>query len=240
MYQDFSSNTDDAIQRIINENNRTTSSLLHELGNHLSLIKGTLQYIEIKYPQSREYKYWSQLFELIQDMENMMTDASLLNKNSTLNINKANLLQIIKGIVNNYMPQANNEQKLLSIKASSDCESALSSYPCDSDKIKHAMSNLIKNALEATSPGDFIEIMLDLTSKDTDTMLSIQIRNNGLPIPEDDIESIFLPFVTRKKGGSGIGLPLVKRIIEGHHGSIQVSSCEALTTFTVLLPLPKN
>ena len=147
MYQDFSSNTDDAIQGIINENNRTTSSLLHELGNHLSLIKGTLQYIEIKYPQSREYKYWSQLFELIQDMENMMTDASLLNKNSTLNINKANLLQIIKGIVDNYMPQANNEQKLLSIKASP-IVNPHSSYPCDSDKIKHAMSNLIKNALE--------------------------------------------------------------------------------------------
>lgn len=238
MYQDYSQINDELIQKIMDDNKRITSMFIHELRNPLSLIKGTLQYIEMKHQEVKEYKYWSQLSELIMDMEHLMTDASLLNSSTTLNIKGTNILTLIQVVVDNYSPQADNQDKLLTFKHTAECESLYSSYPCDSDKIKQVLSNLLKNALEATEPGNYIELILSTGSTDKESMLSIQINNNGKPIPDDEIDTIFNPFVTHKTGGTGIGLALAKRIVEAHKGRIQVSSSDTLTGFTILLPLP--
>lgn len=240
MHQDFIQINDNIIQKLMDENKQITSMFIHELRNPLSLIKGTLQYIEIKHQEVKEYKYWNQLPELIHDMEILMNDASLLNSSISLNIKITNLWDLIHVVVDSYMPQADNQQKNLLYKPAPDCKTILSSYPCDSVKIKQVLSNLIKNALEATSAGDFIEIITSLDSTDTEPMFSIRINNNGCAIPEDELETIFTPFVTHKTGGTGIGLALAKRIIEAHLGSIHVSSTDALTEFTILLPLPRN
>lgn len=228
---------EEEIQYFMGDSKRNISMFIHELRNPLSLIKGTLQYIEMKHPEAKEYKYWSQLFELMQDMENIMSDASLLNSCTSPNKRPANLSSIIHDIVRNYMPQAKNQQKKLSIKENPECKSIISSYNCDSSKIKQVISNLLKNALEATLPGDSIEVIISQHSIDLIPMLSIQIANNGKPIPEDEIDNLFLPFVTHKKEGTGIGLAFSKYVIESHGGSIQVSSTEKLTCFTILLPL---
>lgn len=237
MNQNLSSKNEMALQKIMDENKRITSMFIHELRNPLSLIKGTLQYIEMKHPESKDYKYWSQLFELIQDMDTLMTDASSFNTASTLNMRSINLISLIKVVVDNYMPKAVNQQKLLSIKVAQECESVLSSYYCDNDKLKQVLSNLLNNALEATSPGDFIEIILSIDSKGPNPMVSIQVNNNGMSIPESEINTIFHPFVTHKAGGTGVGLALSKKIVESHQGSIHATSSEALTEFTILLPL---
>ena len=237
MYQDYSQINDKVIQKILEDNKRLTSMFIHELRNPLSLMKGTLQYIEMKHSEVKEYKYWGQLSEIIQDMEHLMTDASLLNSITSLDIRDSNLLTLIQLVVDNYSPQADNQQKLLVFRHTTESEALASSYPCDSDKIKQVLSNILKNALEATGPGDYIELILSVSSTDKDPMLSIQVNNSGQPIPADEIDTIFDPFVTHKVGGTGIGLALAKRIIEAHMGSIQVSSTDILTGFTILLPL---
>lgn len=226
-----------AIQILMKENTQANSMLIHELRNPLSLIKATLQYIEMKHPEAKDYKYWSQLFDLVQDMENMLSEASLLNSCTTPNMKENNLLTIIRDIVENYMPQAYNQKKSLLLKEAPECQSIISSYYCDCAKIRQVISNLLKNALEATNPGGSIEVIVSFKSGELQSMISIQINNNGQPIPKEDIDTIFLPFVTQKKEGTGIGLPFAKRVIENHGGSIQVNSNEELTSFTILLPL---
>lgn len=238
MNQVILNSNEDAIQKIMEEYKKTTSMFIHELRNPLSLLKGTLQYIEMKHSEVKSYKYWSQLFELIQEMENMMADASMLNSSTTLNLQNTDLKTLIQGVVQNYTPQADNEHKKLSMNISPESESVLSSYPCDAAKMKQVISNLIKNALEATSPDNFIEVSVSVVSEDDHPLLSVQISNNGQQIPEDEIGTIFQPFVTYKKGGTGVGLALAKRVIENHMGRISVSSTESLTSFTILLPIP--
>lgn len=238
MKQDSYSLTDDAVKKIMEEYKNMTSMFIHELRNPLSLMKGTLQYIEMKHPEAKNFKYWGQLFELIGEMEQMMSDASMLNSCAVLNMENVNLADIIHGVVNNYKPQAENQQKHLSIKISPECESAIRSYYCDPVKMKQVMSNLIKNALEATTSGDFIEVVANIDYTKSQPMLSIQVNDNGRQIPADQIEDIFKPFVSYKKGGNGIGLALAKRIVENHMGSISVSSTESLTSFNIFLPLP--
>jgi signal transduction histidine kinase len=227
------------IQSIVTDHKRTTSMLVHELRNPLSLLKGTIQYIEMKHPETVEFKYWSQMQDLVDDMERMMADASLLNTYHTLDKKVIDLTALVTGVKNNFMPQAMNQQIDLTLTVDPGCESLFQSYSCDSQKLKQALSNLIKNALEATKPGNYIHITLNcLTGADQlSSKLLIQISNNGLPIPDDEIDKIFVPFVTYKKGGSGIGLAVVKKIIDLHYGSISVISNKEFTEFTIQLPL---
>lgn len=230
---------EDAIKNIISDNKKVTSMFIHELRNPLSLIKGTLQYIELKHPETKEFKYWDQLHDLTNDLENMMSDFSQFNTCNSIKKADVDLLTLITVIKDNFMPQASNQQIELSMTVDEGCGELFSSYSCDAAKIKQVLSNLIKNAFEATVPGNFIHIGLGCLPAEEDTLskLSITISNNGLPIPESEIGSIFDPFVTYKKGGTGVGLALARRVVDLHFGSISVTSNGNLTSFEILLPI---
>lgn len=230
---------DAIIQTLIAQNKQTTSIFVHELRNPLSLLKGTLQYIETKHPEAKDYKYWNQLQDLVNDMERLMVDASLLNNYNYLSKESKDLIAFIGSIKNSFMPQAHTKQIDLALMITPGCEPYFETYSCDSIKLKQALSNLIKNAFEATSPGKFIHIILSYLPEEEPTppKLSIEIQNNGFVIPEDELDDIFTPFVTYKKSGTGVGLAIVKRIIDLHYGSIDVASNEDTTSFTILLPV---
>ena len=66
--------------------------------------------------------------------------------------------------------------------------------------------------------------------------LKISIYDNGSGIPKELKDKIFLPFFSTKKSGSGIGLFLVKRIIDDHEGTITIESQEGITTAEIILP----
>lgn len=227
------------LQTIIDDYKKTTSMFVHELRNPLSLLKGTIQYIELKHPEAKEYKYWDQVQDLIDDMERLMADASLLNVCNYIYKENVNLITLVNGITSSFMPQALTRGIELSLTIDPENETYFSSYPCDAGKLKQVMNNLIKNAFEATSPGDFIHIDLSylLGESPTPPKLSLSISNNGQPIPADALQNIFVPFVTYKKGGTGVGLALVKKIVDLHYGSINVESSKTLTSFTVQLPI---
>lgn len=230
---------DTIIQNLTEENKRLTSILVHELRNPLSLLKGTIQYIESKHPETKEFKYWNQLQDLVNDMEHMLVDASLLNTVNIISKEKTDLLSLIQGLHCGYITQATEQRIDLLLTVDPGCENYFTSYNCDPVKIKQALSNLIKNAFEATKPGNYIHIHLSCLYEDnaSPNKLSLQVSNNGLPIPEDEIETIFTPFVTYKKGGTGVGLAIVKKIVDLHYGTVTVTSDENATTFTILLPL---
>ena len=227
------------IKTLIDDNKKTTSMFVHELRNPLSLLKGTLQYIEQKHPEVVDYKYWDQIPQLIDDMDHIMSDASLLNICNYLHKDNVNLLSLIQNVADSFMPRALSEQKDLSLIVESDIQKYYTSYSCDSTKIKQVFANLIKNAFEATVSGNFIHITLKYLQEKppVPAKLSIEISNNGQPIPEDLMKEIFIPFVTYKNGGTGVGLAVVKRVVDLHYGNVSVSSDEVLTSFTVQLPL---
>jgi signal transduction histidine kinase len=104
----------------------------------------------------------------------------------------------------------------------------------DPEKVKQALLNIIRNAVEALSAGGSIRIST-LACGETAV---IKISDNGPGISEDDLPLIFEPFFTRKGAGTGLGLSITQRIVEEHGGRIQVESSSSTgTTFIIELPL---
>lgn len=117
----------------------------------------------------------------------------------------------------------------------------------DADQLLQVFQNLLKNAAEAVEPGRGrirlrtsykSGVKFSVAGNRTETLpLQIDVTDNGRGIPDAMIRDIFDPFVTSKSNGSGLGLPLVSKIIAGHGGLIECDSADGKTTFTVRLPV---
>lgn len=113
------------------------------------------------------------------------------------------------------------------------------SLKADHSLLELAFMNLIENAAKYSTP----PAQIDITLEDLGKVIRIQIADHGIGIPEADIEHIFERFYTvdkahsQKMGGSGLGLSIVKTIIDKHYGKIYASSKMGVgSTFTVILP----
>lgn len=112
----------------------------------------------------------------------------------------------------------------------------------DEEKYERILLNLLSNAIKFTPAGNFIEVKLRQVKKD----IYIEVKDKGIGIPEDKIDLIFERFgqvdssLSRQAEGAGIGLSLVKRLIEALGGSISVKSKIGKgSTFTIKLPKDK-
>ena len=106
----------------------------------------------------------------------------------------------------------------------------------DADQMSQVMINLVMNAVHAMPDGG--TLCVGLASEPQ--MVRLTVADTGHGIPREMIKKIFDPFFTTKEfgKGTGLGLTVVKGIIEEHQGSIAVDSREGMgTTFTILLPM---
>jgi PAS domain S-box-containing protein len=109
----------------------------------------------------------------------------------------------------------------------------LAPAPLDAGQIKQALLNLIKNAMQAMTPGGTLTVE---TGQNTEEVW-VSVADTGGGIPPDQVNLIFEPFYTTKKKGTGLGLMIVQRIVRQHGGHIELESRVGLgTTFRIWLP----
>lgn len=109
--------------------------------------------------------------------------------------------------------------------------------PFDKEKIKQVVSNLFNNAMKFANEGSAIRV----TFTPVKTRVTVTVKNKGISIPEDELELIFEPFLQSSKtktgaGGTGLGLPICRRIIEDHKGRIWSQYTPDGATFRFYLP----
>lgn len=104
------------------------------------------------------------------------------------------------------------------------------------EMLKHVWINLLDNAIKYSEAGGYVDVLLE----ETEDMLVTTISNTGKPIPKESLGKIFNKFYQADEShntkGNGIGLAIVKKVVDLHKGVVTVQSTPLLTAFTVTLP----
>jgi len=108
----------------------------------------------------------------------------------------------------------------------------------DKHRFSQIMTNIIVNAIDAILYNGLIEIRTDLVKKREVCYCRISVKDSGKGISDEERELIFTPYYTTKITGTGLGLPIIERIVNDHDGSIWFDSAQgAGTTFYIDLPV---
>lgn len=211
--------------------------ITHEIRNPLTLVYSTLQLIEAAHPEVHTFRHWNSLHDDISYMVHLLSELSSYNNGFTLSCSAIQTSSFLKQIVLSFAAHLESS----SIEFTSYVQPNLPPLYGDALRLKEVFLNLLKNASEAFSPDESGAIRLDakmlLSDTATPSFLVVHIIDTGCGIAAAKLEEIFHPFVTYKIGGTGLGLPVSKRIIEAHQGTLSVSSKPGIgTTFTVMLP----
>jgi signal transduction histidine kinase len=116
-------------------------------------------------------------------------------------------------------------------------EEELAPISADSHRISHALVNLIANARHATRTSGTVEVRTSSIMKGDRAFVRVQVVDTGCGIALSELDHVFQPFFTTKEDGTGLGLALVKRIVDAHGGRIFIDS-ELGNGTTVTIDLP--
>jgi signal transduction histidine kinase/DNA-binding response OmpR family regulator/sugar lactone lactonase YvrE len=219
---------------------RFFTNISHEFRTPLTLIIGPLEdiirgnKIAIKRTDALKivHKNAVRLLRLINELLDLR---SIESGGAQLQVQHLDFAHFLRSIAANFRYQT--DQKEITLRG--DLPDQLPLW-VDTDKMEKVFFNILGNALKFTRRGGEIEIAA--TVVEAENMLNVTVRNTGKYIPPDLLTNIFNRYVKSPGGSSrdstGIGLSLVKELVEFHHGRIGVSSSqEEGTAFSVLIPL---
>ncbi len=213
-----------------------TEDVAHELRTPITILQSYLEAMtEGIWDASPErlqscYDEVVRIGKLVGDLENL---AKLEKDNLKLNKERMDLRAVIEQVVSTFEAESMNKKLTIEIKGPN------TQLLADHSRMKQVIVNLLSNAIKYSNEGCRITFeMLDRR-----TTSGFVIHDNGIGIPKEELPYIFERFYradksrNRTTGGSGIGLTIVKSIIQAHGGSVSVESeLGKGSTFTVLLP----
>ena len=124
------------------------------------------------------------------------------------------------------------------IRFESEYAEGLPMIAVDRHQIQQVMTNLLLNGIDASQPDDLLHIRTCREDGLDGPRIRIDVTDQGVGIPADEITKIFQPFFSTKERGTGMGLAICRRIVDGHEGEIAVESAPNQgATFSVFLPI---
>ena len=206
------------------------SKMFHEIKNPLTLIGSSLQLIESEHPEVKTYRFWNQTIKDLHNLREFINELSDFQKVSNLQKTLISLFDFTEDLIDSTA----GFLETLKISLQFECEILDLDFVGDEAKLRQAVINLLKNAAESSPAGSAILLRI---SADTQ-MLCMEVTDRGCGIGKEYLSKIFEPFHTTKSYGSGLGLPIVKRIVDSHGGRLSINSTEgAGTTVQMFLPL---
>lgn len=223
------------------------SNLSHELRTPLNVILCTLQLLDTfavhneVNDEERKFKKYSNImkqncYRQLRLVNNMIDITKLDAGFLELNLQNCNIVNVVESVtlsVSEYI-----RTKSIELIFDTDIEECV--VACDPEKIERVMLNILSNSIKFTKPGGSMTVNM----YDKGENIIISIKDTGIGIPNDKLDIIFDRFrqvdksLTRNQEGSGIGLSIVKSLVELHKGKVSVlSEYGKGTEFIVVIPV---
>jgi hypothetical protein len=217
------------------------AGIAHEIKNPLAGIYGAAQVLSDEFPEGDpKREVVGEMMVLVKRLDNTIKDLLNFAKYTEPQFVKANLNEVIDKVL--FLVQQTREGKKARVHREFD--PAMPDTEMDPEQIKQVFLNLALNAIQARPEGcelrirTYSEVPADL--QDTpfrSGCVVATVADNGPGIPPDRLGKIFQPFYTTKDGGTGLGLPMTRKILDLHDGRITAASEPGRgTVFTVYLP----
>jgi PAS domain S-box-containing protein len=218
------------------------STVSHELRTPLTSIKGFIRTLiedsDGYYDRDTQMEFYriidtecDRLVRLISDLLNLSRIES--GRALELVLTEVDLAEVINQVVDSQRSYTNTHEFEIVV------QDDLPALVADRDKVDQVLTNLLSNAIKYSPDGGKITVH----AREVDDKIAVSVTDEGLGIPEEHIARLFTRFHrvdsrdSRKQYGTGIGLYLVKHLVEAHHGEVSVESkLGEGSTFTFVLP----
>jgi len=209
------------------------TGLAHEIRNPLAGIAGVIEIVGRDLPNSSPAKaVVKDVRQEIAQIDRILTDLLGTARPRASEMRQSDLNTTVEHAVMLARQQVLSKPIKIEFTPSPD----LIEVEHDSDQIHQVLLNLLLNSVQAIEGSGLVRVAL--FAKDSGDDAVITVSDTGRGISPEHLQHIFRPFYTTKGNGTGLGLSLARRIIEEHHGRIEVASSSGKgTTFSVTLPI---
>ncbi|MED3572527.1 histidine kinase N-terminal domain-containing protein [Cytobacillus praedii] len=208
-----------------------TSSFIHEFRNPLTSVQGFIQLLKSEYP---DMKYLDIISIELEQLNFRISQFLLLSKKELIGKEKTtfSLNELVEEVLIFLYPSILDGK----VKIQKNLEENINLFGY-ADEIRQVLINIVFNAIDVLNPNTKHPLIEIKTYSLDHKSIKLEIANNGPMIPEHLVQSIFEPFVTTKKLGTGLGLFVCREIIEKHKGRLVCETHADLTVFTITLPI---
>ncbi|MBN2688696.1 MAG: PAS domain-containing protein, partial [Deltaproteobacteria bacterium] len=212
---------------------RMAAGIAHEIRNPLSSIKGLATYFRERYRHVPEdLKTADIIIGEVDRLNRVISQLLEFARPMDIQLKETPLQVFLRHSIKMIEQQARGKD----IAITTDFPSGIEAVPIDPDRLSQVLFNLYLNAFESMEGGGTLSVGLTKADEETAT---ITIADTGTGIAAEHMGRIFDPYFTTKRSGTGLGLPIVHRIMEAHGGDIHIDSTPGKGT-TVFLNFPRN
>jgi PAS domain S-box-containing protein len=208
------------------------SGMAHEIGTPMNVILGRAEYLMDRVTEEPVKKGLQTIVTQVERITRVMNQLLSFARRKAPERSALNLREVIEGSIEMFEERLARNLIHVEMALMDDCPKVLA----DQDQMSQVFINLVMNAVHAMPDGGTLRMGLAPEKQ----MVKLTVADTGHGIPREVVKKVFEPFFTTKEfgKGTGLGLTVVKGIIEEHQGSIAVESEEGKgTRFTILLPV---
>ena len=211
------------------------SGMAHEIGTPMNVILGRAEYLLERVAEEPVKKGLQTIVAQVERITRVMNQLLSFARRKPPKPGPLQLQDVVESCLEMFQERLSNHR----VQVDMEVDPGLPNVQADSDQMSQVIINLIMNALHAMPDGGRLRLAL-APNKDA---VRLTVADTGHGIPPHVLSRIFDPFFTTKEfgKGTGLGLTVVKGIIEEHHGSIHVESEPGKgTTFSIILPRSRS
>ncbi len=211
------------------------AGVAHEVRNPLFSISAVVDALEPQLGERTAFmEYATLLRSQVHRLSQLMRDLLDYGKPSMLRPSPTSLAEVWRRASRACAALARERKVTVKERLAAD----VPSLDIDGTQLERAFENLLTNAIQHAPAGSAVLVLAGLDLSGPEPLVRCTVEDDGPGLGPESLERIFQPFFTRRKGGTGLGLPIVQRVLDAHGGRVMAENrAEGGARFTVLLPV---